>query len=146
MVGRKKTITSKDIKDWFNFTKNPENIYDKDLNLLNKNDRKNLIRKIDLHGLSLDEANKTITNFINNSFESGYKKLLIITGKGSRSKVYNDPYRSEKMSVLKYSIPQYIKKNKTLFNKIYKIEEADLKDGGNGAFYIFLKSVKKFKE
>ena len=146
MVEKKKTITSIDVKDWFDFTKNPENIYDKDLNFLDKSKEKDLTRKIDLHGLSLDEANKTIENFINNSFESGYKKLIIITGKGSKSKVYHDPYRSEKMSVLKYSIPEYVKKNKTLFNKIYKIEKADIKDGGGGAFYIFLKSFKKPKE
>jgi len=145
-VKNKKFLTKKDKQDWFNFIKNPGNIYNKDLSFSGQEEYKDLTRKIDLHGSSLDEANIKITKFINNSFEYGFKKLIIITGKGSRSKIHKDPYRSERTSILKYSVPEYIKNNKSLFNKINRIVKAEIKDGGDGAFYVFLKNNKKIKE
>ena len=86
------------------------------------------------------EANKTVKKFIIESFNNGYKKLLIVTGKGGRSKSRANPYLSEKLSVLKYSVPEYINNDENLINKIRKISQADLKDGGEGAIYIFLKN------
>ncbi len=144
---KKKTFVSdKDKKDWSDFTKNFKNLYDKDSKISPKNVKINLTKKIDLHGLSLSEANIKVENFINNCFKLGYGKLIIITGKGLRSKAYNNPYRSEQMSVLKYSVPEYIKNNPVLFNKIRKISKADHNDGGDGAFYVFLKDSKKIIE
>ena len=136
---KKYTITSKDRKDWLTFIKHLENIYDKDDEFKKPRTTINKIKKLDLHGFSLSVANKIVKKFIIESFNVGYKKLLIVTGKGLRSKVYNDPYRSEKMSVLKYSVPEYIKNNEDLFNKITKISTADRSDGGEGAIYVFLK-------
>ena len=132
-------MEDKDKKDWSDFTKNLKNLHDKDSNISYENKNINLVKKIDLHGFSLEKANKTVENFINQSFDLGCNKLIVITGKGSRSKTYQDPYRSEKMSVLKYSVPEYIKGNNNLLNKIYKITEATQKDGGDGAFYVYLK-------
>tara|TARA_B100000686_G_scaffold288270_1_gene314258 strand:- start:687 stop:1100 length:414 start_codon:yes stop_codon:yes gene_type:complete len=132
-------LEDKDKKDWSDFTKNLKNLHDKDSNISYENKNINLVKKIDLHGFSLEKANKTVENFINQSFDLGCNKLIVITGKGSRSKTYQDPYRSEKMSVLKYSVPEYIKGNNNLLNKIYKITEATQKDGGDGAFYVYLK-------
>ena len=125
------------------FTKNLGNLYDKDINFLKQNKKINLTKKIDLHGTSLSEANTIVENLINDCFELGYKKLVIITGKGSRSKNFDNPYRSEKMSVLKHSVPEYIKNNLSLLSKINRITKASQKDGGDGAFYIFLKNNKK---
>ena len=125
------------------FTKNIGNLYDKDINFLKQNKKINLTKKIDLHGTSLSEANTIVENLINDCFELGYKKLVIITGKGSRSKNFDNPYRSEKMSVLKYSVPEYIKNNLSLLSKINRITKASQEDGGDGAFYIFLKNNKK---
>ena len=93
-----------------------------------------------MHGVSLDEANKIVKKFINSSKENGFKKIIIVTGKGSRSKVYDDPYRSEKMNVLRYSIPEYIQNDDDLSSKIVRISQAEKKDGGEGAIYVFLKS------
>ena len=144
---KKKHSTSiKDEKDWSTFTKELKNIYDKDSSLEDGNKNSNKIGKIDLHGLSLDKANEIVENFINESFTTGYKKLIVVTGKGLRSQVYKDPYRSGKMSVLRYSVPEYIKNNENLSSKVSRIEKADLKDGGDGAICIFLKSIKRFKE
>ena len=84
-----------------------------------------------------------VKKFIEQSFELGYKKVLIITGKGSRSKIYDDPYRSKKMNTLRYSVPEYIKNEEDFCNKISGISEADLKDGGEGAIYVYLKQQKK---
>ena len=92
-----------------------------------------------MHGLSLHKANEEAKKFIIKSFEDKYKKLLIITGKGSRSKVHKNPYLSEQMNILKYSVPEFIKNDQDLLGKISKISKAELKDGGEGAFYIFLK-------
>ena len=140
---KKYSVTSQDKKEWTTFTKRLENIYDKDSNFIKQNITTNKIRRLDLHGLSLNQANKIVKKFIIESFEDGYKKILIITGKGLRSKVYKNPYLSEQMNVLKYSVPEFIKNDEDLFGKISRISTADLKDGGEGAFYIFFKKVKK---
>ena len=142
---KKYTVTSKDKKDWLTFTKHLENLYDKDADSTKPKTTVNKITKLDLHGLSLEDANKKVKKFIIKSFEDGYKKLLIITGKGLRFKSHNNPYLSEKLNVLKYSVPEYITNNENLINKISKISKASLKDGGEGAIYIFLKNNKKFK-
>ena len=101
---------------------------------------------MDLHGFSLNKANKIVKKFIIESFENGFKKLLIVTGKGLRSKSHDNPYLSEKLSVLKYAVPEYIMNKENLCNKISRISKADLKDGGEGAIYIFLKNNNKFIE
>ena len=140
---KKYSVTSQDKKEWTTFTKRLENIYDKDSNFIKQNITTNKIRRLDLHGLSLNQANKIVKKFIIESFEDGYKQLLIITGKGLRSKVHKNPYLSEQMNVLKHSVPEFIKNDEDLFKKISRISTADLKDGGEGAFYIFFKKVKK---
>ena len=141
---KKYFTTSKDKKDWFSFTKQIDNISPKESDLLKENIQINKVKKLDLHGYSLNEANKIVKNFIIKSFNNGFKKLLIVTGKGLRSKSYDNPYLSEKLSVLKYSVPEYIKNDENLSNKINSISTAGIKDGGEGAIYIFLKNNKKF--
>ena len=127
------------------FTKQIGDISPKKADLLKQTTATNKVRKLDLHGFSLIEANKKVKKFIIESFNNGYKKLLIVTGKGARSKSHENPYISEKLSVLKYSVPEYINNDENLINKISKISTADLNDGGEGAIYIFLKK-NKFKE
>ena len=136
---KKYPVTSKDKKDWIAFTKRLESVSDKDLDFVKQNTTVHKIRKLDLHGLSLNEANKIVKKFVIQSFEEGYRKLLIITGKGLRSKIHKNPYLSEQMSVLKHSVPEFIKNDEDLLEKISSISTADLKDGGEGAFYIFLR-------
>jgi DNA-nicking Smr family endonuclease len=145
-VKKKYFVTSKDKKDWTIFTKQMGNIRAKESDILKKNIETNKVKKLDLHGFSLIEANKIVKKFIIQSFNNGYKKLLIVTGKGLRSKSYNNPYLSEKLSVLKYAVPEYIKNDENLINKISRISTAHVKDGGDGAICIFLKSDKKFIE
>ena len=132
----------KDKLDWAVFTEKLNNIVDKENEISQNNNRIKKLRKLDLHGFSLDEANKIAKKFIIDSFNKNYKKILIITGKGSRSKSHNNPYISSKLSVLKYSVPEFIENHKDLKNKIIKISKAGLKDGGEGAFYVFLKKPK----
>jgi DNA-nicking Smr family endonuclease len=101
---------------------------------------------LDLHGFSLDEANKEVKKFIIKYSNNGFKKILVITGKGLRSKSQSNPYISEELSVLKNSVPNYIKSNEILSNKIKSISLAEIKDGGKGAIYIYLRKSKKIKE
>ena len=142
IVKKKNSVTSKDKKDWIAFTKQMGNINVKESDFLKENIEINKVQKLDLHGFSLIEANKIVKNFVVQSFENGYKKLLIVTGKGLRSKSYSNPYLSEKLNILKYSIPEYIKNDENLKQKIRRISKASLKDGGEGAIYIFLKNKK----
>tara|TARA_B100000678_G_scaffold191072_1_gene159769 strand:+ start:192 stop:623 length:432 start_codon:yes stop_codon:yes gene_type:complete len=142
-VKKKYSASSKDKKDWVNFTNQIENIGVKEDDLLEENQQINKVRKIDLHGYSLNNANKVVKKFIIESFNQNYKKLLIVTGKGSRSKSYDDPYISESLSVLKNSVPEYIKNDENLNSIISKIVQASQKDGGEGAINIFLKNNKK---
>ena len=143
---KKYSVTSKDKKDWDVFTKQMGNISAKESDFLKENVLINKVKKLDLHGTSLVEANERVKNFIIESFNSGYKKLLVITGKGLRSKSSGNPYLSETLSTLKYAVPEYIRNDESLNKKITRISEADLKDGGTGAIYIFLKNNKKFTE
>ena len=142
---KKHFVTPKDKKDWDVFTKQMGDISPKESDLLKKNIEINKVKKLDLHGSSLIEANKIVKKFIIESFNNGYKKLLVVTGKGLRSKSYNNPYVSEKLNVLRYSIPEFIKNDENLSNKISRISTADIKDGGEGAIYILLKNKNKFK-
>ena len=142
---KKHFVTPKDKKDWDVFTKQIGDVYPKESDLLKENIEINKVKKLDLHGSSLIEANKIVKKFIIESFDNGYKKLLVVTGKGLRSKSYNNPYVSEKLNVLRYSVPEFIKNDENLNNKISRIAQADIKDGGEGAIYILLKNKNKFK-
>ena len=142
---KKHFVTPKDKKDWDVFTKQIGDISPKESDLLKENIEINKVKKLDLHGSSLIEANKIVKKFIIESFDNGYKKLLVVTGKGLRSKSYNNPYVSEKLNVLRYSVPEFIKNDENLNNKISRIAQADIKDGGEGAIYILLKNKNKFK-
>ena len=130
-------ISEKDKKDWENFLSNKEKLINKDANL--KQNQRQKVKSIDLHGYTLDQANQKIEDFINQSYIAGIKKLIVVTGKGLHSENEKNPYVSKDFSILKYSVPEYIKNNKDLMNKIYEISEAKIEDGGSGAFYIFLK-------
>ena len=141
---KKYSVTSRDKKDWDVFTKQMGSISAKESDFLKENVQINKVKKLDLHGSSLVEANERVKNFIIESFNSGYKKLLVITGKGLRSKSSGNPYLSETLSTLKYAVPEYIRNDESLNKKITRISQADLKDGGEGAIYIFLKNNKKF--
>ena len=132
-----KKISDKDKKDWQEFLSKKESLPVKDDELLKKNIPE--ILKFDLHGYSLDEANHKVKDIILKSYETGIKKLVLITGKGIHSQNEKDPYVSKDLGILKNSVPEYIKSNSQLMNKINKIADADIKDGGSGAFYIYLK-------
>ena len=129
-------ISEKDKKDWEEFLLKNEKLPNKDL----KSTKKTLKAKnLDLHGYTLDEANKMIEKFIKSSYEEGVSKLIVITGKGIHSSNEKDPYISKDLSILKYSVPEFVENNTELMNKILEIKDASIEDGGSGAFYIFLK-------
>ena len=132
-----KKISDKDKKDWENFLSDKTILPDKDSDVSKKNLVK--IKTFDFHGFSLNEANETIEKIIKESFENNIRKLIIITGKGLHSENEKDPYKSKKLGILKYSMPEFIKNNKELMKFINEIKDADIEDGGGGAFYIFLK-------
>ena len=130
-------ISDKDKQVWEDFLSSNEKLPNKDFNLSKKKSLKT--KHIDLHGYTLKKANKIIEKFINDSYEDGVSKIIVVTGKGLHSNVDQDPYVSKDLSILKYSIPEFIKKNVELTDKVIETKEADIKDGGSGAFYIFLK-------
>ena len=133
-------ISDKDKKDWQNFLSKKEKLQDKDN--FHSQDKSTKISEIDLHGFTLDEANKTVDRFINESYEKGINKIRIVTGKGLHSDNEKNPYISKDLSILRYSIPEYIKKNNDLMKLIIEFKEATIQDGGDGAFYIHLKKNK----
>ena len=133
-------LSEKDKKDWQNFLDSSDKLQNKDIDHPLKN--KIMVRSIDLHGYTLEEANKEISKFIENSFLNGVKKINVITGKGMRSKNYDDPYQSKDLSMLKHSIPEYIKNNSELMKKIIKIDFDSVNSPSKGNFDIFLKTIK----
>ena len=130
-------ISDKDKKDWDEFISSKDHLPDKDLNLNKKKIKK--IFTFDLHGYSLNDANTKINEIIYQAYNNEVGKLIIVTGKGLHSKNDKDPYVSKDLGILKYSIPDYLSKNSELMKMISNISEASIKDGGSGAFYIFLK-------
>ena len=138
----KRKISDKDKKDWKNFISNKEKLSNKDLYLSNNKIEKEIIKTIDLHGFSLENANNIIEEFIIRCFKQNVNKIIVITGKGLRSKSIGNPYLSKDLSILKHSVPDFIKLRPNLMKKIKQIKEANTKDGGQGAFYIFLKKFK----
>ena len=136
-------ISDKDKKDWHKFINSTEKLPNKDFKFQKKENIK--VRSIDLHGYTLDEANKTIENFIIKAFSENINKLIVVTGKGLHSENENDPYVSKDLGILKYSVPEFITNNTGLMNMINEITDAKIEDGGGGAFYIFLKKNKSIK-
>ena len=136
----KDDISDKDKKDWDNFVNSREKLPNKDFKDKEKKFFKT--RSIDLHGYTLDVANKTIEQFIKKAYSEKINKLIVVTGKGLHSQNEKDPYVSKKLSILKYSVPEFISNNKSLMDKINEITDAKIEDGGSGAFYIYLKKVK----
>tara|TARA_Y100001935_G_C17109494_1_gene410093 strand:+ start:111 stop:524 length:414 start_codon:yes stop_codon:yes gene_type:complete len=133
-------ISDKDKKDWQKFISNSDKLPDKDSVVKNKIYQKT--RSIDLHGYTLNEANKTIEQFINRAHKEKINKLIVVTGKGLHSQNEKDPYVSRDLSILKYSVPEFIRNNSALMKKINTIQDASIEDGGTGAFYIYLKKLK----
>ena len=133
-------ISDKNKKDWNNFINSKEKVSDKDFK--HQEEKIFKTRSIDLHGYTLDEANRTIENFINKAYLENVNKLVVVTGKGLHSENEKDPYVSKDLSILKYSVPEFILNNKSLMNLINEIRDAKIEDGGSGAFYIFLKKNK----
>ena len=133
-----KKLSNKDEKDWKKFTDSDEKLEIKDLdyNKFEKNFKK---KSIDLHGYTLESANKVINNFINKCYLEGVDNIRVITGKGSRSKNKEDPYLSADLSILKYSVPNYIKNNSELMKKIKELDFDSVNDISQGNFDILLR-------
>jgi len=136
-------ISDKDKKDWHKFINSTEKLPNKDFKYQKKENLK--VRSIDLHGYTLDEANKTIEDFIIEAFSKNINKLIIVTGKGLHSENEKDPYVSKDLGILKYSVPEFISNNASLMSMINEITDAKIEDGGAGAFYIYLKKNKLTK-
>ena len=130
-------ISEKDKKDWETFLSGNEKLPNKDYKTSNQKIFKT--RSIDLHGYTLEQANKTIEDFIYQAYREKVNKLIVVTGKGIHSQNEKDPYVSKDLSILKYSVPEFIENSKSLMNIINEIKDANIEDGGSGAFYIFLK-------
>ena len=130
-------ISDKDKKDWQNFVHSKEKLQNKDI--VSKHNKQIKTRSIDLHGYTIEEANNIIKEFIFESYENNVKKLIVITGKGLHSQNKSNPYLSKDLSILKYSVPEFIKNNEELIKIIKELREAKEEDGGHGAFYIYLK-------
>ena len=147
----KDSIKKKDIKDsdkdkhdWENFLNNKDKIPNKD-SVHKKDIRYEKIKKLDLHGYTIEEANMAIEQFIQKCFEENVTKIIVITGKGLRSKNVENPFLSKDLSILKYSVPEFIENNKSLTQFIIESTDAKIEDGGSGAFYIYLKNKNKLK-
>ena len=139
-----KKISEKDKQDWENFLKDKAKIPNKDF-VNKKITRREKIKKIDLHGYTIEEANKVVEKFTKKCFNDSVTKIIVITGKGLRSKNIDNPYLSKDLSILKYSVPEFIDSNKNLMKMIIEITDAKIEDGGSGAFYIYLKNKFKLK-
>ena len=136
-----KKISDKDKKDWQDFLNSTEKLEIKDQEISSKPNR-NIEQSIDLHGYTLEEANQKMSSFIEECFQNGVNKISVITGKGLRSKNLNDPYQSNNLSILKHSVPNFIKNNDQLMSKIISIDFEAVENPSVGNFDIFLRKKK----
>ena len=139
-MDKKKDVDQENLKTWEEYIKNPSDIYDKEKKNSKHNSRRERF-KFDLHGFTLDNANRKIREIIFFCKEKKYKELLIITGKGIHSTNDNDVYVSKNLGKLKYSVPEFIKSDEELNKLILSVTEADIKDGGEGALLIKMKNL-----
>ena len=130
-------VSDKDKKDWENFLQSNKKLPNKDINLKKRENKKSL--SFDLHGYSLDNANKKIVDLIHQAYDNEIRRLIIVTGKGLHSQNEKNPYVSKELGILRYAVPEHIKNNNQLMRMINSMEEASIEDGGSGAFYINLK-------
>ena len=137
---KKKDLSKEDKETWDNFTRQPSDIYDKDLQFADDNPRKNRLR-YDLHGFTLEDANKKVKDLILSGIRNKYKEILLITGKGLHSNTEEDTYVSKNLSKLRFSVPEFINSCDELSKFVVSISEASLKDGGSGAILIKLKNL-----
>ena len=137
-----KKITNKDKKDWKKFLDSNNKLENKDI-IFNKVNKNETVRLIDLHGNTLEGANKVISNFIKKCYFDNVSSINVITGKGSRSKNKEDPYLSKDLSILKYSVPDFIKNNSELMEKIKKLDIDSVNNPNQGTFTILLKKFIK---
>ena len=133
-------LSDKDKKDWQNFLNSSEKLQAKEED--KPNNQAISEKSIDLHGYTLQEANEEISKFIDNCYLNRVKKINIITGKGMRSKNLDDPYQSTDLSILKYSVPEYVKNNSELMKKIIRIDFESVNSPSKGSFDIILKSIR----
>ena len=134
----------KNKQDWENFLNTKEKIPNKDF-VHKKNIRFEKIKKIDLHGYTIEEANKAVEQSIQKCSDEDVTKIIVITGKGLRSKNIENPYLSKDLSILKYSVPEFVENNSSLTKLIIEVTDAKIEDGGSGAFYIYIKNKLKIK-
>tara|TARA_B100001564_G_C20245404_1_gene492404 strand:+ start:51 stop:470 length:420 start_codon:yes stop_codon:yes gene_type:complete len=139
-VIKKKDPNQEDKKTWDDYIKNPSDIYDKDQGISNNLQRRERF-KFDLHGFTLDAANKKVKEIIEHCVKNNFRELLLITGKGIHSTNDEDVYTSKNLGKLKYSVPEFIKTNSELNKYIISINDAEIKDGGDGAIIIRLKNL-----
>jgi len=139
-VIKKKDLSKEDKETWDNFTRQPSDIYDKDLQLTDDNPKRNRLR-YDLHGFTLEDANKKVKDLILSGIRNKYKEILLITGKGLHSNTEEDTYVSKNLSKLRFSVPEFINSCDELSKFVVSISEASLKDGGSGAILIKLKNL-----
>ena len=138
---KKEDISDTEKKLWEEYLKNPKDLFDKELEskkIFNQAER----YRFDLHGFTLLEANKKVRELIIYCQENNYKEILLITGKGLHSSTDQNTYVSKELSKLKFAVPEYIKTQKDLLEKIIHIKQAQINDGGEGAIIIMLKSIK----
>ena len=136
---KKKDLSKDDSEVWQSYIKNPTDVYDKDLG--NKSINRKERFKFDLHGYTLDEANKKVKEIITSCSRNKYREILLITGKGLHSTSDKDIYVSRDLSKLRHSVPEFISADEELKNYIISIEEVEKKDGGDGAILIKLKNL-----
>ena len=137
---KKKELSQEDKKTWDDYIKDQSDIYDKDKNLFNNTQRRDRY-KFDLHGFTLDEANKKVKDIIYYCVKNKFRELLLITGKGIHSNSEEDAYISKNLGKLKYSVPEFINTNSDVNKLIISISDAEKKDGGEGAIIIKLKNL-----
>ena len=137
---KKRDLTKEDKKTWEEYIKDPSDIFDKDrvkLTANNKNER----YKFDLHGFTLDEANKKVKEIILNCSDKKFREILFITGKGLHSTNEKDVFTSKDLGKLKFSVPEFIRSDQDIKGLIYSISDAETKDGGQGAILIKLRNL-----
>ena len=92
--------------------------------------------RIDLHGMTLDQAHPRLIAFVQKSYSDGRRLILVITGKGkSRDEGGPIPVRH---GVLRHQVPHWLNMA-PLKSMILQVSQAHARHGGSGAYYVYLR-------
>ncbi len=94
--------------------------------------------RIDLHGMTLAEAQPALAGFVRSARARGLRLVLVITGKGRTRPADDLGPIPRRPGALKVEVPRWLRAG-PLAPVVLEVREAHHRHGGSGAYYVYLR-------